>query len=318
VVRADRLVLLGDVIELRRGARRDALAGARGPLLAITAALPPDAELVFVAGNHDHGLIADALAARDPTVPLGLAAGLPLELGSPVPELGPERLRVAYPGVWLRDDVWATHGHYADRHTTVPMFERIGAGVMARIGREDPDGAVRAEDYEAALAPLYAWIDARAEWGGPGGRRDGASAGAWSALTGSRARRGLRGRALAAGFPLAIAGLNRAGVGPLDTDLSSAALRRGPLSAIGEVTRRLGVSAAHVVFGHTHRAGPLDGDDPAEWRTPSGIRLTNTGCWTRETTFLGRDPARSPYRAGFAVWVEDEPGRPPELVNLLD
>ena len=44
----------------------------------------------------------------------------------------PARVAVAYPGVWLRDDVYAIHGHYADIHTTVPTFERLAAGAMAR------------------------------------------------------------------------------------------------------------------------------------------------------------------------------------------
>ena len=34
--------------------------------------------------------------------------------------------------------------------------------------------------------------------------------------------------------------------------------------------------------------------------------------------FLGADPSRSPYRARFAVWVDGDRGRAPELVNLLD
>ena len=40
---------------------------------------------------------------------------------------------VAYPGVWLREDVYALHGHYSDLHATVPTFERIAAGAMARF-----------------------------------------------------------------------------------------------------------------------------------------------------------------------------------------
>ena len=65
--------------------------------------------------------------------------------------------------MWLRDDVYAIHGHYGDRHTTVPMFERLGAGAMARIVRDSADGLARAEDYEAVLAPIYAWIHAIAQ-----------------------------------------------------------------------------------------------------------------------------------------------------------
>ena len=79
---------------------------------------------------------------------------------------------------------------------------------------------------------------------------------------------------------------------------------------------RLGVSAGCVLFGHTHRAGPLPADDPREWRTASGTRLINAGSWVHEPAFIGSDPARSPYRGGFAVVVDDD--GPPELRNLLD
>ena len=53
-----RLVLLGDVLELRHGPQRDALAVAREPLTELGAALPPGSEVVIVPGNHDHHLLA--------------------------------------------------------------------------------------------------------------------------------------------------------------------------------------------------------------------------------------------------------------------
>ena len=335
VAGADRLVLLGDVLELRQGPLREAIAAAREPLCALGEALDPAAPVVVVAGNHDHRLVEPWLARRPPEPALGVAAAVTVADGEPLAALagwlGARRTSVAYPGVWLRDDVWATHGHYLDRHTTVPMLERIAAGVMARIVGETGDATRprRAEDYEAVLAPIYAWLDALAQGGGSAAGRSagpgaaGASAGAWRVLTGrgeggARGGRGLRRRAAAAAFPALIAALNRARIGPLSADLSSAGLRSGALGAIGEVTRRLDVHAAHVVFGHTHRAGPLPADDSAQWWAPSGARLINCGCWVRETTFLGADPSRSPYRAGFAVWVDSDPARSPELVNLLD
>jgi hypothetical protein len=71
-----------------------------------------------------------------------------------------------------------------------------------------------------------------------------------------------------------------------------------------------------VIFGHTHRAGPLASDEQAEWRAPGGAALLNTGCWVHEPSFLGPRPAESPYRAGFAARLGDE--GPAELVNLLD
>jgi hypothetical protein len=222
--------------------------------------------------------------------------------------------------VWLRDDVYAIHGHYADRHTTVPMFERLGAGVMARVVRDPADGPARAEDYEAVLAPIYAWIHAVAQNRTSGRGRhgtDGASSRAWRTLSSDgRGRRSPRLTALKLAFPAAVAGLNRAGIGPLKADISGAELRRAGLLALTTTVRRLGVHAPHVIFGHTHRAGPRPSDDGFEWRTPEGSSLTNAGCWVYERAYLGRDPSNSPYRPGFCAVLEDAGA--PVLLNLLD
>jgi hypothetical protein len=147
-----------------------------------------------------------------------------------------------------------------------------------------------------------------------GGHLNAGSVRGWTAMTGS-GRRSLRGRGIALALPVAIAALNRAGVGPMRAEVSTPALRRAGLRGLEEAVARLGVPARHVIFGHTHRAGPLPGDDPAEWLTASGIQLVNSGCWVGEPSFLGPDPRTSPYRVGFAVWVGDDGA--PELVNLL-
>jgi hypothetical protein len=119
-----------------------------------------------------------------------------------------------------------------------------------------------------------------------------------------------------AAFPALVAGMNRAGIGPLKRDLSGAELRRAALRAFGEVIGRLGVEASHVVFGHTHRAGPLPADDLTEWRAPSGPQIINSGSWVQHhPDLLGGDPGSSPYRPGFCIWLGD--AGPPELDNLL-
>ncbi len=321
----ERLVLLGDVIELRHGPVHDSMAAAEAPLRELGGALPPTAEVVIVPGNHDHHLLhgwSERRSRWGGPAPLSLETAIDWVAGEPLAALagwfGPRRVRACYPGVWLRDDVYATHGHYCDRQTTVPMLERLGAGVMARIVSEAESGPSSPEDYEATLAPLYAWIHAVAQQGGPelGRSSHGASAQAWRVLAGSGARRTARRRVLAAGFPLLIAVLNRSGLGPLRADLSGPELRRAGLQACAEVCRRLEIGARYVIFGHTHRSGPLPGDDRSEWSAPGGTELVNAGCWVNEPSFLGPDPASSPYRPGFAVTLDAD--GPPALSCLLD
>jgi hypothetical protein len=102
------------------------------------------------------------------------------------------------------------------------------------------------------------------------------------------------------------------------SDLSGDALRRNALDALGEVVARLQIGADHVVFGHSHRAGPLPSDDITEWRTPSGAWLYNSGSWVHEPAFTGADGTQSPYWPGGAILVEDsDPATAPQVLRLL-
>jgi len=122
-------------------------------------------------------------------------------------------------------------------------------------------------------------------------------------------------------FPLAVAALNRAGLGPLRAEISAAELRRAGLRAMGEVAARLGLRQGHVIFGHTHRSGPLAGDDLSEWRAgqdddgDGAVELVNCGCWTYDSLFLTAEPGESPYWPGVCVVVEEAgPPRPRRLL----
>jgi hypothetical protein len=323
---ADRLVILGDGLELRDAPQRE-VGEIAGPFFAdVGRALGPGGELVVLAGNHDHGLVAGWIDGRLVTEPAGFL-GLeqrfsPAEAGPLAAALAaravPARVTFAYPGIWLREDVYAIHGHYCDLHTTVPTFERLAAGAMARWVVDLPDDRATADDYEAALAPLYAWMHALTQ------RHEravvsagaGASARTWVTLTGrERARHPLRTLALGGGFVAAVAALNALGLGPLDRRLSGEALRRGGLHGIREALRRLGVGAPHVIWGHSHRAGPFAADDPAEWTTHAGGGILNTGSWVHQPHFLGADPGASPYFPGTAVTLDGD--APPRLIRLL-
>jgi hypothetical protein len=321
----DRVVILGDGLELRDGPHRDAPAIA-GPLFeALGAALGPEGELLMLSGNHDHGMVAGWIDGRLLTEPsgfLGLEHRIaPRDAGPLAATLAeraaPARVELAYPGVWLRDDVYAIHGHYSDVHTTVPTFERLAAGAMARWIIRMPDDA-SPDDYEAALAPLYAWMHALTQ------RNErtlvsagtGASARAWVAMGGrGRRRRPIRTAALNGGFRAAVAAINAVGLGPVEPDLSGPGLRRGYLRGINEVLRRLGVTAPHVIWGHSHRSGPWPNDDRAEWTTHAGGGILNTGSWVYQPHFLSETPNGSPYWPGTAVLLEDD--GPPRLVRLL-
>ncbi len=195
-------------------------------------------------------------------------------------------------------------------------------------------------------APIYAWRDAITRYAAAGPVLNGlATARAWRALSstgdgGDAARNGAgaangrigagyaRGRqivrsarvagsraAIKRGFPLMVAGLNRAGLGPVNADISRTELRRSGLRAMGEVAARLDLGDAYVVFGHTHRAGPFPDDPHAEWRGRAGARLVNSGSWVYDGIFLTSTPGESPYWPGTCVLVEDT--GPPVLKRLL-
>jgi hypothetical protein len=320
----DRLVVLGDALELRESPVWEAIAIAEPALADLGAALGPDGEIVLAGGNHDHNLLAgwiDQHLAQD--IPMGLEHAIEPAVAGPAAErlaaaARPARLRFTYPGIWLRDDVYALHGHYLDVHSTVPTIERLAAGSMERLVAPLPETGVAPDDYEAVLAPLYAWIFAMAQRSRYGVQRSGSrsSVRAWAALAGEgRREKPIRALTMLTGLRGAVAALNRAGIGPLNPRLSGSELRRGSLAGLSEVLERLDVHAPYVLFGHTHRSGPNPRDDQAEWVTPHGTRLLNTGSWVYQRHFLPERPGAGPYWPGVAIRVDTS--GPPELERLL-
>jgi Calcineurin-like phosphoesterase len=319
----DELVLLGDVVELREGPLQPALRAAR-PFFEELGEAMAGRRVVLAPGNHDHRLIASWLERRrtlETPPPLGVAE--PIEPGEASEAaailarwMGDTPLELCYPGLWARDDVYATHGHYLDRHVTIPGFEpmaiRFSERLLGRGGGRPPPGA---EGYEAVLGPVYGLLHEWAQSSPEGSARGaGASQRAYKALTSDGGRPMARRFVGGVAYPAAIGLINAVGLGPVRADLSGPELRRAGLLALGESLRRLGVRAEHVVFGHTHRAGPLPHDDPVEWRH-AGARIVNAGSWVYEPFYLGPEAARSPYWPGTVVIVGDE--GPPELRRLL-
>ena len=318
---ADQVVLLGDLLELRDRPIAGALETAR-PFLEEAGEALAGKRIVVVPGNHDHHLAEASLERRrlgGDEEPLGLEELSGPEATGSLAALArlmrPAELVLAYPGYFIRPDVYATHGHYLDCHNTVPTFECLGARAIERLIGGLPKGARKPDDYEAMLAPIYGFTFELAQSVKPALPLAKVSVGIWQRMSANGGRRGLEAKVLSGVLvPGAVAAINRTGIGPFSADLSGLALRRAGLRSMREAVARLGIEADHVLFGHTHRPGPLPGDDEG-WALPGGGRLTNTGSWIFEPAFLGETADDSPYWPGVIALVADE--GPPELRRLL-
>ncbi|MCW2987579.1 MAG: hypothetical protein JWM24_517 [Solirubrobacterales bacterium] len=319
---ADRVVLLGDVIELRDLALGVALDSARPFFEELGEALG-EREVTIVPGNHDHRL-AEPLLDR---LSLAGAAELGLEQYDDAPGdgagavidswLGPASLRIAYPGTWLRDDVYATHGHYMDAHLSLPRAECLAVAALIRLSGPLPDPAAPA-DYERVLRPIYGFsfgvAQARARVGRP---RPHPSEAAWKALAGENrggsSRRRLRAASVRAAFPLGIRAINRLLRSDFDSDISATAIFGAGVEAATELATRLRIDGAHVITGHSHRGGPNEGE--ATWPLAGGGQLHNTGSWVFASAFHNPGTPPSPYWPGTVTWLEDT--GPPRRKRLL-
>ena len=241
--RADEVVLLGDSIELRDRPLAEALTVATPFFEELGEALA-GRRLTLVPGNHDYQLASNWLRRRDrkpllleqravpdPRDPLG-------RLGS---RMGATRIELAYPGVWLRPDIYATHGHYLDCHTAVRTIECLGRAVSERLVRRD--GYAAPDDYEAVLAPLYRLFYRIAQWRW-----------AWHGVrVGKTLIRRLEG-----------------------AENRQARLAPG-MRAMARVVESLGIEANHVVFGHLHHPGVWSTEggtrlvNPGTWRGPQAV-----------------------------------------------
>ena len=312
---ADRLVLLGDVVELRNLPVGPSLARAR-PFFEELGEAIGNAEVILVPGNHDHRLAEPLLDALS-------IDGAPLELefrhaADTGPAalidgwLGAAGLQIAYPGFWLRDDVYATHGHYMDMQLRLPRAECVAAATMVRLSGPLPRDATPA-DYEKVLRPLYGFAYGLAQVLPVKRRRNGPFERAWEVLAGEEQQRTLGTRAARAGFPVAIRGLNGLLRSEFEPDVRPPAIFRSGVEAATEMAARLGVDDAHVITGHTHRGGPLPGEP--EWPLPRGGRLHNTGSWVYADVFHHPGTPPNSYWPGTVTWLEDD--EPPRRVQLL-
>jgi len=319
---ADRVVLLGDVVELRELPVGVALEAAR-PFFEDLGNALGGGEVVIVPGNHDHRLAEPLLddLSLDGAGRLGLEqdhAPSPGPTAAIADWLGPASLRIAYPGIRLREDVYATHGHYMDAHLNLPRAECVAIATLVRLSRPIPAEA-RPEHYERVVRPLYGFFYGVAQARrGPAPRNQAAAAeAAWEVLAGEKSGLGraqqLRFAAGRAAFPVAVAAINRVLRSEFDADVSARAIFTGALAAATELATRLGVDGGHVINGHSHRAGPRE--EEAEWPLPGSGRLHNTGSWVFSSLFHHPGTPPNAYWPGTVTWVEDE--GPPRRVQVL-
>jgi predicted phosphodiesterase len=321
IAAADRLVLLGDVLELRELPLANVLEATR-PFFEELGEAMAGRPVVLVPGNHDHRLAEPlleevALAAR----PLGLEQRAPAAADPAVriaAWLGDAELDIAYPGLWLRDDVYAIHGHYMDCHMALPRLECLAAATLMRAFGPLPDPTGPA-DYERVLRPVYGLAFSLAQ---AGLARQAIRPSEWvwrttfsRSRSRGRARRTALRAAVRAGVPATVWSLNRLLRAGFVADLSPAAITRSGIAAATEMAARLRLRASHVITGHTHRAGPNEGE--GVWELGGGGRLHNTGSWVFASAFHHPGTPPGPYWPGTVTWVE-EVGPPVRVQLLLD
>jgi hypothetical protein len=296
-----RLVLLGDVVDLLEGRGEQAMRIAQPVLEAIGRRLGSEREAIVVPGNHDRALI-DAWI-RDTGLRLQPDTAVALDasraLGRVTSWLAPARVRVHYPGVWLSDRVWATHGHYLDRHLLPVSAYGIARGLLGRAPRQRASPI----DYELAggvsLTRLEAWLTR------------------WLPRPLAALADDLAELLRAATMPPVPKRLLDRRLAPLFAAALGLQMRRASIPAVVWVARTLGVDADWVLFGHVHRLGPLPGDNPPQWQGTGGRpRLANTGSWVYEPLLVHRAVPAHPYWPGGALLLED--GRDPQPLALLE
>ena len=109
-------------------------------------------------GNHDRALVQPWLRARH--MPLTVDAELPLDATPLLAEvtgwLAPARVARPLPRAsGSRGRVWATHGHYLDRHLLPESAYGLARGLL---GRKPRDGATPV-DYEEAGGPSVTRVE---------------------------------------------------------------------------------------------------------------------------------------------------------------
>ena len=276
-------------VELLEGRADPALEVAEPVLRAIGGHLGHDRVVLIVPGNHDSQLVRPWVRAhaRSLRIDTPVDPGVTPELARVCAALAPARVEVRYPGVWLSDRVWATHGHYLDRHLLPESAFGLARGLLGRLPREHATPV----DYELAGGPSVSRIEALLMRWLP--------------------------RPLAAlvenGATLARAATVPQAAGPSPPAGDRAADRADPRSAhpsrehpgarpSGPAPRRagrLGRLRSHPPPRPAARRQPLT------WSGPGGLpRLANSGCWVYEPRLVHHAAPPHPHWPGGAILIE--------------
>ncbi len=295
----DRLVLLGDLLELITRRPLRSLAAAEPVVRAIGRRMG-GGEVLIVPGNHDAPLVRAWVRAQGPSLAVDTRVhpDATRALARLTSWLEPARVGVHYPGVWLDDRIYATHGHYLDHHLIPESTIGLPRGNLG--GR--PRHVALPFDYEQGRIRSHHGRDSRA--GQALQRAVTATAEAIAAVV------------RAATLPHLPRLLMNARLTPLTAASLDLQMRHAAMPAMARVISRLGIDAEWAIFGHLHRLGPLAPDRPEQWRGADGVRLLNCGSWLYEPLLVDRASPPHPYWPGGAV--EIEPGREPRAVSLLD
>jgi len=302
VEQVQRLVLLGDTVELLEGRAQHAMGVAEPVLRALGRRLGPDREVLIVPGNHDAELVRGWIRMRgsDLAPETEVPPDATLALAHLIDCLGPAKVAVRYPGAWLSPTVWATHGHYLDRHLLPERAFGIARGLLGRL----PRSGASPLDYEHARRPslarvsrwlprpLAALLDDVAEL-------------ARAATMPGIPRRAIHRRLLHRSFA------------PFTATVLGAQMHRASIPALARVVHRLGVDCEWALFGHVHRLGPLPGDDVTKWQGPGGRpHVVNSGSWLYEPLLIHHANPPHPYWPGGAVILDSD--AEPRAIGLLD
>ena len=105
-------------------------------------------KVILVPGNHDRRFLAPWIQAMGTRLSVDSSAPLDAtpELDAVSSWLAPAQVSARYPGVWLSERVWATHGHYLTRTLGPAWSLGVTRGRLGRLSHE----VARPIDYEPA------------------------------------------------------------------------------------------------------------------------------------------------------------------------